>query len=124
MDTFELTSSTKYTPSAGVSLLARHLNRLRTAHTKLATELPGCWCTERGMPTDEQIVQAIDNAIDEAGRDAELRVSLQDKAQSSPLLTDDAHWSFSGNQVRILIHSNGLPSAATFPLTPMPTCEA
>lgn len=73
---FELTSSTSYTPSTGISLLARHLRRLRTAHAALQRELPDCWCASQRLPTDGEITKVIETAIDAAGRDQDLRVRM------------------------------------------------
>ncbi|GAA5871935.1 hypothetical protein JCM3774_000733 [Rhodotorula dairenensis] len=80
-------------------LLSRHFARLRTAHAALARERPGCWCASRGMPDDEEMLEALRQAVARAqaeGIEGDLRI-------------------------RLLVNEDGHPNVEAFPLAPMPS---
>ncbi|GAA5858732.1 hypothetical protein JCM8547_004961 [Rhodosporidiobolus lusitaniae] len=99
---FSLTTSLSYSPSRSsepFSLLPRHFSRLRTAHARLAKELPECWCARTAMPTDDEMQIELKWAVQEAktkGNEGDLRIRLN-------------------------ITEAGEPFAETFPLVPMPS---
>lgn len=79
--TFSIFTSTSYSPARPrhdrFSLLHRHLARLRTAHARLAADLPSSWCATVPIPSDEQLEPELDRAVDEArrgGLEGDLRV--------------------------------------------------
>ncbi|KPV78161.1 uncharacterized protein RHOBADRAFT_40705 [Rhodotorula graminis WP1] len=100
--TFSIFTSTSYSPSrfrdARFSLLHRHLARLKTAHARIAADLPSSWCATVTMPTDAQLEEELDRAVDEARR-AGLEGDLR---------------------VRLSVLPSGEPKAEAFPLSPMP----
>ncbi|GAA5837261.1 hypothetical protein JCM9279_005633 [Rhodotorula babjevae] len=101
-NTFSLFTSTSYSPARPVderfSLLHRHLARLRSAHARLAADLPSSWCATVPMPTDARLEAELDRAVDEARREG-LEGDLR---------------------VRLSVLPTGEPKAEAFSLSPMP----
>ncbi|TNY21672.1 para-aminobenzoate synthase, subunit I [Rhodotorula diobovata] len=97
---FSVFTSTSYSPSRDPpwSLLHRHLARLRTAHARLAREVPSSWCATVPMQSDDALQAHLDRAVDDAkrrGLDGDLRV-------------------------RLSVLPTGEPKAEAFALSPMP----
>ncbi|GAA5895824.1 hypothetical protein JCM5296_006676 [Sporobolomyces johnsonii] len=99
---FSLTTALSCAPSTSGSssfpLLPRHLRRLRTAHERLARELPDCWCSSAAFPSDEKLVEELERAVEAAGKEGN-EGSLR---------------------LRLNVDPSGQPQAEAFPLVPMP----
>ncbi|CEQ38794.1 SPOSA6832_00241 [Sporobolomyces salmonicolor] len=111
---FSLTTALSCAPSIGdspsFSLLPRHLRRLRTAHERLARELPDCWCSSAAFPSDEKLVEELERAVGAAGKEGKkgsLRVRLNIDPPGQPhsdswLGTVDRTWPLS-DPIRLVL---------------------